>query len=144
MDFSERFKRQKDLDAYAENKERQDSLDRQKQSRDVRRAKRDIRKIEKSYLAQATSTEQRRRIKQLADEAEQKALYDLGVEYKPKVNKSDYESDIQQKGVDSFKSPDLQPEGTDAISLDGFEEETLDIVDDNNNAAQRIFLTRQT
>lgn len=143
MDFSEKFKKQRDLDAYSKNKEEQDSLDRQTQSRNVRRAKRNIRKIEKSYLAQATSTEQRRKIKQLADEAEEKALYDLGVEYKPKVNKSDYESDIQQKGVDSFKSPDLQPEGSDN-GIESFEEETLDIVDDNNSAAQRIFLTKQT
>jgi len=65
-------------------------------------------------------------------------------DYKPKQNKDDYESDIRQVGIDSvggFTEPGALASGGSGLP-EGFAEETLDVVEDDNTAGQRVFLTK--
>lgn len=104
------------------------------------------RDFERSALRGITSTKERRRIKELADEARDRAIVDLTTEYKANPNKTDYESDIQQRGIDQF----IPPEATEKDETgggggipDGYSEETLTICE-NGSPVDRIFLTKTT
>lgn len=123
------------------------SKNRQRSRRELSKGKRDLRKQERAALSLATSTSERRKIKALADAALEQAEANFNKKYQPSRNKDDYESDVQQRGTDQFTAPEATPEtpqtgGGGGGIPSGFAEETLDIVDSNNLAAQRIFFTK--
>lgn len=129
--------------------EKKDSLARQRSTRELGRFRRDLRKQERAALAMATSTQQRREIKAKADEIYKSAEFNLDTGYEPRKNKTDAESDINQRGIDSDTAPEstqnLDPGGGgEAAILEGFEAETLDVVESDNTAGQREFLTKAT
>lgn len=91
--------------------ENEESLARQRASRERISVRRNIRKQEKLLLSRASSTRERRKIKEWADASYQGAVYDLDTSYQPSQNKDDYESDIQQRGTDQFTAPEATPQG---------------------------------
>lgn len=97
--------RQEDIDI-----ENEESLARQRASRERSSARRNIRRQERSLLSRARSTGERRQIKEWADTSYQGAVYDLDTSYQPSQNKEDYESDIQQRGTDQFTAPESTPQ----------------------------------
>lgn len=97
--------RQEDIDI-----ENEESLARQRASRERSSARRNIRQQERSLLSRARSTGERRQIKEWADTSYQGAVYDLDISYQPSQNKEDYESDIQQRGTDQFTAPESTPQ----------------------------------
>jgi hypothetical protein len=127
---------QEELDA-----ENQASLRRQRKTRSLRKEVRRLNQEKNNALQFARSTSQRRAIK----EAYEGAVYDLSTDYMPSQNKDDYESDIGQRGIDQFTPPEATPQsglsGGGGIP-EGFTEETLDVVENDNSAGQRIFLTQ--
>ena len=119
------------------------SKNNQRSLREFRRGKRDLRKQEREALNRATSTSERRRIKAAADAALEQAEANFNKKYEPSNNKQDYESDVQQKGTDQFTAPEATPEAPQTGGLpSGFNQETLDVVNDDNTAGQRVFLTK--
>jgi len=124
------------------------SKNNQRSRREFRRAERDLRKQEREALNRATSASERRRIKAAADAALEQAEANFNKKYEPSNNKQDYESDVQQRGTDQFTSPEATPEtpqtggGGGGGLPSGFAEETLDVVNSDNTAGQRVFLTQ--
>ena len=126
---------------------------RQKRSREEGRFRRELRKKERAALARATSTEERRKIKEYAERVAKEAEFDLSTEYEPSKNKQDAESDIEQRGIDTDRSTDsTSNEDLDSFAfnesseanelLDGFAEESFDVVQSDNTAGTRTFLTK--
>ena len=123
------------------------SKNNQRSRREFRRGKRDLRKQEREALNRATSTSEKRRIKAAADAALEQAEANFNKKYEPSNNKQDYESDVQQRGTDQFTSPEATPEtpqtgGGGGGLPSGFAQETLDVVNSDNTAGQRVFLTK--
>jgi hypothetical protein len=121
------------------------SKNRQRETRESRAAAKEIKDRRKELLQGATSTSEKRKIKAAADAALEQAGANFNKEYKPSENKQDYESDIQQRGTDQFTSPEATPETpqTGGGGLpSGFDQETLDVVNNDNTAGQRVFLTK--
>jgi hypothetical protein len=121
------------------------SKNRQRETRERRAAAKEIKDRRKELLQGATSTSEKRKIKAAADAALEQAGANFNKEYKPSENKQDYESDIQQRGTDQFTSPEATPETpqTGGGGLpSGFDQETLDVVNNDNTAGQRVFLTK--
>lgn len=121
--------------------EKERSLLRQRTSREVGRTRRSIRQEEREKLSQASSTKERRTIKEEADAALE-AIKDLSTDYNPTNNKTDYESDISQRGFDQFNPPEASQKDDVGAGISGFNEETLTICV-NGQPEDRIFLTRQ-
>lgn len=118
------------------------SLKRQRQTREFNKARRSLKDQRNEALQGARGTKERREIK----EAYEGAVHDLTTSYEPRENKTDYESDIGQRGIDQFTAPESTPQddsGSGGGIPDGFEEETLDVVEDDNTAGQRVFLTKE-
>ena len=110
-----------DRDLAKEEKARakKESLDRQRRTREEGRIRRNIRRQEREALSRARSASQRRQIKEAADAARDKALFDLDTGYEPRKNKTDSESDIDQRGTDQFVAPESTRENAqDSIVLD--------------------------
>jgi hypothetical protein len=121
------------------------SKNRQRETREKRAAAKEIKDRRKELLQRAMSTSERRKIKAAADAALEQAGANFNKEYKPSENKQDYESDIQQRGTDQFTAPEATPETpqTGGGGLpSGFDQETLDVVNNDNTAGQRVFLTK--
>jgi hypothetical protein len=117
----------------------------QRETRERRAAAKEIKDRRKELLQGATSTSEKRKIKAAADAALEQAGANFNKEYKPSENKQDYESDIQQRGTDQFTAPEATPETpqTGGGGLpSGFDQETLDVVNNDNTAGQRVFLTK--
>ena len=117
----------------------------QRETREKRAAAKEIKDRRKELLQRAMSTSERRKIKAAADAALEQAGANFNKEYKPSENKQDYESDIQQRGTDQFTAPEATPETpqTGGGGLpSGFDQETLDVVNNDNTAGQRVFLTK--
>lgn len=151
--LSERHRRQSEAKAEESLREREESLIRQRRTRGLGRFRRDLRKQERAALAMATSTQQRREIKAKADEIYKSAEFNLDTGYEPRKNKTDAESDIDQRGTDQFTPEERTTDniegsgggGGDADALlEGFEAETLDVVESDNSAGTREFLTKAT
>ena len=87
-------------------KENQESLIRQRNSRSDWRTQRDLKDARNAALSTAQSTSERRIIK----ETYEGAVYNLDTSYAPTQNKTDYESDIGQRGIDQFTAPEATPE----------------------------------
>lgn len=127
--------RQEDIDI-----ENEESLARQRASRERSSARRNIRRQERSLLSRARSTGERRQIKEWADTSYQGAVYDLDISYQPSQNKEDYESDIQQRGTDQFTAPESTPQITTVIGGSGGGNTfTLDVVKSDNTAGTATF-----
>lgn len=119
------------------------SKNRQRETRERRAAAKEIKDRRKELLQRAMSTSERRKIKAAADAALEQAGANFNKEYKPSENKQDYESDIQQRGTDQFTAPEATPETPQTGGLpSGFAQETLDVVNNDNTAGQRVFLTK--
>tara|TARA_R110000744_G_scaffold330955_1_gene436415 strand:+ start:1651 stop:2055 length:405 start_codon:yes stop_codon:yes gene_type:complete len=119
------------------------SKNRQRETREKREAAKGIKDRRKELLQGATSSSEKRKIKAAADAALEQAGANFNKEYEPSENKQDYESDIQQRGTDQFTAPEATPETPQAGGLpSGFAEETLDVVNNDNTAGQRVFLTK--
>lgn len=149
--LADRHRFQSEIKAEESRREREDSLIRQRRTRGLGRFRRELRKQERAALAAATSTKERREIKEKAEEIYNKAGFDLDTGYEPRKNKTDAESDINQRGTDSDTAPEstqnLDPGegGGDAdATLEGFSAETLDVVESDNTAGTREFLTKAT
>ena len=124
-------------------KEEQTSLDRQRARRELNKKKKGLQGQEDQELSNATSRKERNEIRAKADAALEQAEANFNETYKPSENKQDYESDILQRGIDQFTAPEATPETPQAGGLpSGFAEETLDVVNDDNTAGQRVFLTK--
>lgn len=106
------------------------SKNQQRESREKRKAERDVKDRRKELLQGASSTKERREIKA--------GVYDLNT--RPDDNKEGADERIQNDGIDVITNP-LDPVGGGGGGL-GFDEETLDVVDANNDAVQRVFLTK--
>ena len=107
------------------------SRNEQRENRGRRSKDREVRDRRKMLLQSASSTKQRRAIKA--------GVYDLSTRVDD--NKEGTDERIQNDGIDQISSPLNGSSGGGGLP-DGFAEETLDIVDSNNLAAQRIFLTK--
>lgn len=107
------------------------SLKRQRQTREFNKARRALKDQRNEALQGARGTKERREIKQ----AYEGAVHDLTTSYKPKENKTDYESDIGQRGIDQFTAPEAT-EANEAGTDDGFGLVTFDVVLDDNTAGQ--------
>lgn len=120
------------------------SKNRQRETRERRAAAKEIKDRRKELLQGATSTSEKRKIKAAADAALEQAGANFNKEYKPSENKQDYESDIQQRGTDQFTAPEATPETPQSGGglPSGFDQETLDVVNNDNTAGQRVFLTK--
>ena len=111
----------------------------------IRQQSRDLKNRLFRDLDAQTDTRTRKAIRQFAEEARNKAIKDLETEYKVNPNKSDYESDIGQRGFDGFNPP----EATEADEIgsgggqipDGFSEITLTICI-NGIPEDKTFLTK--
>ena len=109
------------------------SRNEQRENRGRRSKDREVRDRRKMLLQSASSTKQRRAIKA--------GVYDLSTRVDD--NKEGTDERIQNDGIDQISSPQDGSSGGGGGGLpDGFDEETLDIVDSNNLAAQKIFLTK--
>lgn len=118
------------------------SKNRQRDSRARRKSSRDAKKERSSRLRAATSTKERREIK--ADyEKKSGGIWDISTSDQKVSNNSGSNVSVDSSsGIDSaFENPTSSGGGGGGLP-DGFAEETLDIVDSNNLAAQRIFLTK--
>ena len=97
--------------------------------RKIRQQSRDLRNRLFRDSDTQTDTRKRKAIREFAEEARNKAIKDLETEYKINPNKSDYESDISQRGFDGFNPPEATE--ADEIGgnnvLDGYSEETLTV-----------------
>jgi hypothetical protein len=89
--------------------EEQASLDRQRSTRERRRQENLIKFQMQQDLAKVDSTRARRIIKQRAKEALEKSNADFEDTYVPSPNKQDYESDVGQRGIDTFNATDATP-----------------------------------
>lgn len=99
--------------------------------------------VSKNY--QRETRERRRAIKAAADAALEQSDVNFNEKKYPLDNKQDYNSDIQQRGIDQFTAPEATPEtsgGGGGGLPAGFAEETLDVVNADNTAGQRAFLTK--
>lgn len=109
------------------------SRNEQRENRARRSKDKEVRDRRKMLLQGASSTKQRRAIKA--------GVYDISTRVDD--NKEGTDERIQNDGIDQISSPLNSSGGGGGGGLpDGFAEETLDIVDSNNLAAQRIFLTK--
>lgn len=149
--LSERHKRQSEANAEERRRETERSLGRQRRTRELGRFRRDLRKQERSALRLSSSTEERRLIKERADEIYNAAEFNLDTGYEPRKNQTGVDDDTNQRGSDLGTSPEsthnFDP-GEDPSSsnelLEGFSAETLDVVQNDNTAGTREFLTKAT
>jgi len=116
--------------------EEEESLDRQRATREEGRSRRAARKAEKQALSEATSTKERREIKEeferIQESIEEGAIFDVDTG-KLNTNQSSTKETINDDGIDKIEP--LNP-------AEGFSEETLDVVAAGNSAVQRVFLTK--
>lgn len=152
--LSERHKRQSEAKAEERRREQEDSLSRQRRTRDLGQFRRDLRKQEKLELSLASSTEERRLIKERADEIYNAAEFNLDTGYEPRKNNTSKDSNVNST---DGKDQTITPESTDGMEgsggadgsdaadqLEGFSAETLDVVQNDNTAGTREFLTKAT
>lgn len=110
------------------------SLKRQRKTRKFNKARRALKDQRNEALQGARGTKERREIK----EAYEGAVHDLTTSYEPRENKTDYESDIGQRGIDQFAAPESTPQDDSGSGGDddGFDLVTFDVVLDDNTAGQ--------
>jgi hypothetical protein len=150
--LADRHRFQSEMKAEESRREREDSLIRQRRTRGLGRFRRDLRKQERSALRLASSTEERRLIKERADEIYNESEFNLDTGYEPRKNNTSKDSNVNST---DGKDQTITPESTDdmegsgggddaADQLEGFSAETLDVVQNDNTAGTREFLTKAT
>tara|TARA_R110000803_G_scaffold38454_1_gene83166 strand:+ start:1334 stop:1711 length:378 start_codon:yes stop_codon:yes gene_type:complete len=110
------------------------SKNKQRESRGRRKAEREVKDRRKALLQGASSTKDRRDIK--------RGVYDISTTSTETDNRQGSNSTINDNGVDSAISHSGSVSVSGGGLPDGFAEETLDVVDANNAAGQRVFLTK--
>jgi len=101
----------------------------------IRQQARDLRNRLLSDPDVQGDTKKIRAIKEFAKEARDKAIKDLTTEYKINPNKTDYESDISQRGFDGFDPPEATERdeiGGSGQIPDGFETREITICEDGS------------
>lgn len=94
-----------------------------KENRERRGAAKDIKDRRKLLLQGASGTKERRAIKAAADAALEQSDVNFEEKKYPSDNKQDYESDVQQRGIDQFTAPEATPENSGGGGLpDGYVE----------------------
>tara|TARA_R100000951_G_C2640844_1_gene180899 strand:+ start:861 stop:1340 length:480 start_codon:yes stop_codon:yes gene_type:complete len=93
-------------------KEEQTSLARQRDRRTLNQQKKELKEQRDQELSRATSRQDRSEIKAKADAALEQANANFNETYYPSRNKQDYESDVQQRGIDQFNAPEATPESS--------------------------------
>ncbi len=88
------------------------SLARQRDRRELNQRKKDLNEQRDQALGRATSRQDRSEIKAKADAALEQANANFNETYYPSKNKQDYESDVQQRGIDQFNAPEATPESS--------------------------------
>ena len=114
-------------------KEERFSLDRQRARRELNKRKKELKEQEDRALSLASSTKERKSIRQMADDALEQAEANFNEAYYPSRNKQDYESDIQQRGIDQFTAPEATAQGGSSNTF------TLDVVKSDNTAGRATF-----
>jgi len=116
--------------------ENRESVERQRKSREEGRNRRAARKAEREELANAESISQRREIKErfnkIQGAIEEGAIFDVNTNT-VSTNQSSLNYTIDDDGIDTIDVGDL---------LVGLAEETLDVVNSDNTAGQRVFLIK--
>ena len=112
------------------------SKNRQRESRAARNRSKDIQKERSSRLRAAESTGERREIKDQYQKMEG-GVWDVSTSQTEVSNNEGYNTDISSSaGVDSALDPVRGGLPSDLA------EETLDVVNNDNTAGQRVFLTK--
>tara|TARA_R110002167_G_C12621854_1_gene646842 strand:+ start:1031 stop:1429 length:399 start_codon:yes stop_codon:yes gene_type:complete len=93
-----------------------------KENRERRGAAKDIKDRRKLLLQGASGTKERRAIKAAADAALEQSDVNFEEKKYPSDNKQDYESDVQQRGIDQFTAPEATPENSGGGLPDGYVE----------------------
>lgn len=117
------------------------SRNRNKENRERRGAAKDIKDRRKLLLQGASGTKQRRAIKAAADAALEQSDVNFNEKKYPSDNKQDYESDVQQRGIDQFTAPEATPENTGGLP-DGYVE-TAVIICVNGSPVSGQFLFKE-
>jgi hypothetical protein len=86
------------------------SRNQQRETRKKREAVKDINDRRKLLLQGALGTKERRAIKAAADAALEQSDVNFDEKKYPSDNKQDYESDVQQRGIDQFTAPEATPQ----------------------------------
>jgi hypothetical protein len=128
------------------NKKNEESLARQRATRESRAQEKEIKKQRREALNQATSTKERREIKKAAEEAtlatrgpsssggsDKGGIYDISTNNysQPQRNQSGQDSSIEDAGIDTL--------GGSSASDNVGEEFTLDVVKSDNTAGTATF-----
>lgn len=121
--------KQDELDILNEESKRRQGL--AKTRSELRKEKLAQRKSRRAELSAATSTRERRQIKEKYETV--LSDIDTSIEGNKKARDNEPQSD---------KSDDIAESDTAQDLILSFEEETLDVVNDDNTAGQRVFLTR--
>ena len=141
------------------NKKNQESLVRQRATRDRRSKEAELKKFEKQLMRNPSvmeSTKLQREAKAMVAEESKRlglssaggddrgGIYDISTDNysQPENNQQSLNDDIANKGIDVIKGSTTDGGGDGGESPDGFEEETLDVVNSDNTAGQRVFLTK--
>lgn len=113
------------------------SRNQQKETREIRSIQRAMKDEMNEALRGASSTKERREIKK-------QFKIDTNKASSQTENQTDVNQDSNQRGDDSFKPSyyEMSDGGGGGIP-GGFAEETLDVVDAQNAAGQRVFLTKE-
>ena len=109
------------------------SLNRQRARRELNKRKKELKEQEDRALSLASSTKERKSIRQMADDALEQAEANFNETYYPSRNKQDYESDIQQRGIDQFTAPEATAQSGSSNTF------TLDVVKSDNTAGTATF-----
>jgi hypothetical protein len=118
------------------------SRNQQRETRKKRGAAKDIKDRRKLLLQGASGTKERRAIKAAADAALEQSDVNFDEKKYPSDNKQDYESDVQQRGIDQFTAPEATPENTGGGLPDGYVE-TAVIICVNGSPVSGQFLFKE-
>jgi hypothetical protein len=115
-------------------KKNEASKNRQRETRERRQAEREVKDRRKALLQGASSTKDRRDIKS--------GVYDISTTSTETDNRQGSDSTINDNGIDSAISHSGSVSDSGGGLPDGYAEELLDVVNDDNTAGQRYFLTK--
>ena len=119
------------------------SRNQQRETRKKRGAVKDIKDRRKLLLQGASGTKERRAIKAAADAALEQSDVNFDEKKYPSDNKQDYESDVQQRGIDQFTAPEATPENTGGGGLPDGYVETAVIICVNGSPVSGQFLFKE-
>jgi hypothetical protein len=103
----------------------------------------ELEELNKESLARQRATRDARNSSAGGDE--RGGIYDVSTDTysQPDNNQVGINNDIANKGIDIITGSTSIGGGAGGDTAAGFEEETLDVVNDDNTAGQRVFLTQE-